>query len=490
MLDHSSDTDQSRAIQVAVIGAAVAFIGIRLLKVHLIGGGFDSSMIANVLWRLAHGFDSQSAMTGAHYVATHASPILVPFLPIFRWVPQMGMPAMYTAQAASVVLVGWAGYLVARHVDLPPRTQQWLLAALLVSPAAMLATQFEFNETTLGLGPLAMVLALSVRGDRAAAILPWLLVALSCRLEMAAAVLLGGLVVWSIGRTRQARTIVALSVPAVGAYAVWLASNPFRAISIEAHFAHLGATPREVVATAFEEPWRLLEPIINPILLVSLLFWLLPFGVLAPLRRARWLLVALPTAAIPVFGVWEPADALIAHYWYPLLAAGTVATPLAVVASDWLNSRLRFWLAAGVVTGWFLLTPFLAFVGDAPAIGAAERAMVGAVRELDPFFASVPAPLSHMLVDTPLLAPYPRPFSCAEEALGPYLAPATPPDVIVIPLAWESLDTAEAHGLDKLLSAYELLMSSDDYQAWRVVDLVEAKDLYLPCSEDTFTPAR
>ena len=482
------DTVNHTGLALAFVLAAVAFLGARWAKMHFLGGGFDSSTIANVAWRLAHGFDSQTAMTGGHYLATHASPVMLPVVAIFRFSATAGMAAMFVAQAASILLAGWAGVLMSRHVGLSQRATLWLVGALFLSPTAWLATQFEFNETTLGVGPLAMTLALAIRGDSPRTTTLWAVLAASCRLELAATVVIAGIVIWSIGRRRHAVWILSASSPILLGYLVWLMAAPYPAVSIEAHFGHLGKSAIEVLGSAAANPLRALEPMLTPILLVSILFWLLPFGVVGPIVRLRWLSVLLPTTAVAVFGSWEPADAPIAHYWYGFIAIGVVMTPLAISDSKWFRERYRFLTGAGVVVGWVLMAPFLGAFRQSPVIGPDERELVRAVEDRPPTFVSAPGPLTSMLVDTPGLAPFPRPFSCATDALGPYLAPSGPPDVVIIPILWDQLDGEEGAALTQLLGAYEVVAATDQYVAWRVVDGARAASLYRPCSRST-TPS-
>ena len=475
---------------VAIVALACMYLLVRWLRMLSLGGGFDSTLLGNVLWRLANGLNSQTALTGGHYVSTHASPILALFVPIFRASPELGMPMVFAAQTASVALVGWAGYLVGGHKGLTVSTRRWLLAALFASPAAWLATQHQVNETTLGIGPLAMAMALSLRGDRLRRLVPWAILAASCRMEMAAAVLVAGMVVWSFGRPRQGRTMVLMSVAFLAGYVSWLFLNPYETESLAAHFAHLGSTPTEVVAAIVARPWAVVEPIFSRTLIAPIMLWLLPFGLVAPLFRPRWLTVALPTAAVAILGVWPAADNPIAHYWYAFLAAGAMATPIAISANEWLRSRLRVLLVAGVMLGWVIISPLYSFFVPAFTLDSSDRSLAQTIGDLGPGFVSAPGALSFWLIDRPLLALFPRPFRCDEEAIGPYRAPDIPPEVIIMPNdALDLLDDETSSRLDALLASYERVARSENYEAWQVVDADRAAIDYVPCSSSTFTPS-
>lgn len=477
--------DRRTALSIVLIGAMHLLV--RWVRLRSVGGGFDSSLLGNVLWRLAHGFDSQTAMTGGHYLSTHASPVLGLFLPVFRFIPEYGMPLIYMVQVASVMLVAWAGYLVGRHVGLSTSSLRWLVGFTLLSSTGWIATQHQVNETTFGLGPLAMALALSVRGDRPRNVLIWAGLAASCRIELAAAVLVGGIVAWASGRRSQGRAIVGLSAVLLLGYLTWLFLNPYETESIAAHFAHLGATPREVAATVASRPWAVFEPVFSAAPFVAVLFWLLPFGAVGPMFQAKWLLVALPGAAIAILGVWAPADIPIEHYWYSFLAAGAIATPLALARSAWLKERQRFFLVAGGLAGWLLLSPFLWFFFPSSGLTSTDRRLMEVVRELDSKFITVPASLSQGFIERPWVALFPRPFLCHESIYGPYTAPNRPPDIVVMPRdALDRFDIETADRFQRIMRSYALVTESEHFEAWQLADPTSVPYDDAPCSEVTF----
>lgn len=476
-----------RVVAASVVGGvAVLYCVLRVTKHLSFGDGFDSTLLGNVMWRLSNGFDSQTAMTGGHYLSTHASLIVVPFLAVFRLAPEFGLMTIYAAQAASVALVGWSAHLLSIHLGISSKLRWVILAATLAAPGAFLASQFEVNETTLGLGPLAMAIVLAITGNRVSKVAPWLFIAASARIELAAAVLVAAGVLWSIDRRGTARLFAATGLTFLLAYGLWLGLNPYPTESIAAHFAHLGAGPGEVLATAVRRPLAVLEPLLELQLLASLFFWLLPFGVVAPLLSAKWLWVALPTTGVALFGVWPQADAFVHHYWYSLLVAGAVATPLAVARSEWLSNRFAVLSIAGLLVGWVIVAPAV----DLTEMLLPDRAdqvglqrVVDTVRDLDPDYLSISTGLASRLVDRPLLAPFPRPFVCAEEQVGPYTAPDSPPDVIAFPAGvFELLGPETAADLRILLESYRLVEATGGHEIWQVDDLIGAQRAYVPCS--------
>ena len=471
-------------VVLVVFGVALAIL--RVYRYLNLGDSFDTGLLANVLWRVAHGLDSRSAMTGGYYVSTHASGIVAMFLPAYRWAPTAAMPAMLVAQVASVMLVAWAARLIAEALGLPPRIQ--LLAALVIalSPAAFLASQFEIHETTLGLGPLAMSIALSIRRDSKFAIAIWALLASASRIEMAFTVLLVGAIIWSY---KEFRNWVVLSIGfiAVSLYLVWLFSNPYQTESIAAHFSYLGSTPREVLVTATLHPWRLLGPLASSQMWISILFWLLPFGLVVPLLSPRWLVAALPSAGVAIFGVWAKADYFIHHYWYIFLVVGTCALLFTARSRPAVVRRLPMLLGAGLVASWILMAPLMGFFGPHGDPAAGE--VIAEVRRDDPGYVSAPMSMVALLANRPLVSPFPRPFECAD-SIGPYTAPDRPPDELIIAAGGrDELATSARRAFDRLLKQYTLIRRTGQFEVWRLVDAVAARSAYVPCSSATFVPS-
>ena len=475
-----------RSLPWALAGFGAAQAGLRVFRYLNLSDGFDTGLLENVLWRIAHGLSTQTAMTGGYYVSTHASGIVAMFLPLFRWWPTYAMPFMLVVQTASVILVAWAGYLAATALGLSQRIRLLIPLAVALSPGAFLATQLEIHETTLGIGALAMAITLSIRRAPAWAIGFWAVLAAACRIEMAVAVLLAGLVVWSYRSYRNA-VLVTVGVLSVAVYLWWLFSNPYQTESIAAHFSYLGSSPREVILSVLASPWKLFEPLGAEQMWLSVLFWLLPFGLFVPLMSPRWLVITLPSAGVAIFGVWEPADYFIHHYWYIFLVVGVFATTGAIASHAWLAARFPLFVSAGLILGWALLAPALGFFVPPKGAGEALR-LLPVLRTEGAQYVSAPVNLVPRIADRPLVAPFPRPFDCSYYR-GPYRAPDVPPDVIVVPRGGVTRlgGQVEVH-LRELLQSYDLVAHTTSLSVWKVRDRVGADSAYVPCSPETFSP--
>lgn len=476
---------ERRAIAVlAVVGVLTA--AVRIARFYAFTAGFDTALLGNVAWRLAHGLDTQTALTGGTYFSTHLSLILFAFAPLFRLSTDLGLVGMMLLQVGSLLMIAWSIYRLALHLGMPSRESLLLLLAVVLSPGAMLLTQLELHETTLGLGFLSLMLVGSIRGSAPWKIAVLATLAAACRLELAAAVLVAGLVL-ATKKTRQAWLVVAIGGVATSGYLAWLFLNPYEAESVAAHFAHLGGSPQEVVTSALRQPGLLLEPLFNAHIAISTLFWLLPLGVVPTLRSPRWLLVSLPTVGVALFGVWPLADYFVHHYWYSLLVGGGIAGTYGFATSTRLRRSLRRWLVAGMTVGWIVVIPVLPLL--VPGAIDDQRVVRRLVADLNPRSLSAPTSIASRLADRPVVMPFPRPFHCLAEEIGPYRAPSAPPEVIVVDLdRMVDLQPEERVGLDRLLDSYRLIGGTDRYQVWQFEDDVVAADSYRPCSTTTTDP--
>jgi len=472
----------------------VVLVVFRMRRHVLFGDGFDAAVIGNVLWRMSNLLDTRTAMTGGHYLSTHASLIVLPFLPVFRFAPSLGLPLIYVAQQASLLLVPVAVNQLSGHFGFDRRTRTALVAALCLSPGLFIAGQLDINEPTLAVGPLAMGVSAALRDRPLRTVGAWFAVAAAARTEVAVAVVVVGVLLGSVGGKRQAaRWVVGIGSVASLVWLAWLLLNPLPATpeSIAAHFGHLGETPLEVLGTAVSNPLRALRPIADPTWVAAAFFWLLPFGVLPALRSPWWLLGAAPLAGVAVAGVWKPADSYFAHYWYPLLAVGAVAAVDGLGRSSWLRERTATLLGAGVVSAWAIVvaTGILPLLVP-PGLGVGEAAAaVRMVRESGASYVSVPENLATRLVDVPVLTPFPRPFRCVEEGVGPYTAPSVPPEIIVADRAvMGELREDPAAPLEPLLAAYEAVDDEGELGVWALRDAERAARAYRPCSESVFSP--
>lgn len=462
----------TRTVVLVIVVVAMVHAGIKLYGHFRFGTGFDSALYGNVSWRLANGFDDVSSLTGFPYLPSHISGVLFLFLPVFRWWPGWGLPVVFVAQAMSVGLIGWAVWTLSGFFELDRAIRWILLAGTLLSPGALLATRLEINEPTLMLGALAMAISTGLRAVPLSRMWWWVVLAASGRIEMAAATLVVGLLLL-IGRRRASGALTfAVGGAVLGATLLYLFAGSGDAPSVAAHFAHLGASPGEIFRTVVTRPLALFEPLGSYIMWISFVFWLLPFGLIVPLIGWRWLLPALPLAAIAVLGVWPYADAFIQHYWYGFLVGGSMATIYALHRRPRLRSHYPALGLAGLGGAWLMMAPLISGLGlsgspDTPAL----REMVVYLGVLPRDGMTVPLAAAPHLVGRPDLQFFPRPFGCADLQIGPY----RPPDALprFVALAGLSLDPsspderfATVSGL--IIEHYELVAVPADFQLWEL----------------------
>ncbi len=263
----------------------------------------------------------------------------------------------------------------------------------------------------------------------------WPVLAAGCRIEMAAATVVAGLLL--AGRSGSRRTGVFTTLVGLAglSFSIWFVVRAgTEAASVAAHFSHLGSTAGEVIGTALTDPITALRPLTEPVMLSSIVLWLLPLGVVIPLIGWRYLLVALPMAGVAILGVWEPADQYPHHYWYGFLVAAPVAAAAALSRKP---ERLRLLTLTGVVgiaIGWAGLVaaaPVLRPFGQ-PDPGP-MRQMVAYMSGRDSASVSVESNVLPHLVARIGLYDFPRPFLCSEESIGPFAWFGEAPEFVLIP---------------------------------------------------------
>jgi hypothetical protein len=318
-------------------------------------------------------------------------------------------------------------------LEIEPGARWILLVGTLLSPGALLATRLEVNEPTLALGALAMTIAASLRNLPMSRMWWWPVLAAAGRIEMAAATLLVGLVMlWS--KRRSTGLVVSLAgALALGLTLTYLFHATGETASLSAHFAHLGSSPGEILNTVLVSPLSLLEPLTSREMWASVVFWLLPFGLLFPLGGLRWLVAALPLAGVAIFGVWPGADFYIHHYWYAFLVGGSMATAYALHRRAALIPYFRVLAVAGLLGSWAILAPAASGLRLGGTTRASDlRDVVALVRTLPEDGVSVPLPAAPHLVGRSDVMFFPRPFGCADIDIGPYREPAGLPRYLIV----------------------------------------------------------
>ena len=431
----SNGLTTSRFEKLVLFSAVAVLAGIKLLAHFRFGTSFDSALLGNVAWRLGNGLDSVSTLTGFQYFATHASLVIFPMALVFKLWPGAGVPVAYLWQTASVGLTGLGVLKAASAFGLSSPARRLLLLLTMLSPGAFLATRLDVHEPTLGLGFLAMTLGAGLGAAPLKRMWWWPVLAAGCRIEMAAATVVAGLLLASKPGSRRSGVFTTFMGLAGLSFSIWFVLRAgTEAASVAAHFSHLGSTPTEVIGNALTDPIALLRPLTEPVMLSSIVLWLLPLGVVVPLIGWRYLLVALPMAGVAILGVWAPADQYPHHYWYGFLVAAPVA---AAAALSHKPERLRLLTLTGVVgiaIGWAGLVaaaPVLRPFGQ-PDPGP-MRQMVAYMSGHDSASVSVESNVLPHLVARIGLYDFPRPFLCSEESIGPFAWSGEPPEFVLIP---------------------------------------------------------
>ena len=395
---------------------------------------FDSGVIDNVLWKFSHGLGDVSAINGTHLFADHFSPIWILALPLYWFLPSAALPALLVAQAASAALGGWATWLVTEHFKLDRLVAWVLLAAVLAGPGFFFVYASELHATGLALGPLAMAIAYGLRGGRFGSFAVWATLAALARPEMAAAVAITGLLLRRSERPRHARFALWVGGTLAVIGTLWTLLTPLGGASFSGHLGHLGNTPFEVMRTAITQPWKLLEPVAQPWAWLSIAFWMGTFGVLAPWRGRRWLLVALPLLIVPLVGVWPPADPYWEHYWHIMIVAGMVAAAEGLASDGSVAREFVKVTPMAIVALWAVAIVLLARPYPVPVPRAdheAARQALQTVSELKEDSVSVPAWLLPHLSHRDEVMPFPLPFDCPSGPVAGYRAPERLPDTVI-----------------------------------------------------------
>lgn len=442
---------------------------------------FDTGVFANVLWRLAHGYDDVSALTGVHHFADHPSGLVLGLVPMARVAGDLIVPLLLVLQAMSVGLVGWATWRIASVFDLSAHLRWLLLAAALIGPGAYFAAVGEFHESGLALGPLAMTIAGGLEERQTRLYWIWPLLAALARVELALAILILGLVLWRLGRRRPANGVVWIGATVSLLLVGWLVFNPWEGASVSGHLGHLGSSPGEALGAAIRTPGVALEPLLNTVMIGALAFWLLQFGILAPLRGAAFLLPALPLIAIPILGSWPPADPWYEHYWHVLLPLLPAASAYGMTKNDRARRLSPALIGFGIILTWVFLGPFSSATPDFLRIQplrpdvASEQQVVETVPGSS---ISAPGQLVPHLADRESIHWFPLPFVCSEAArntIPGYRSPTSPPEVVIEEPESPMTDD-EREQLDLMLvTGYYPRQEIGPFVVWDLVDVEASK---------------
>lgn len=482
-LPQSVPRSTDRILLVTTLVAAVAFSSLAVMKVASVQYGFDTAVVSNVLWRLAHGHDSVSALTGYAHLADHPSIMLLLLVPVAAVAGPWLVQCLVVLQAMSVASIAWSVWRYARARGLGTVESTALYAVTLLGLGSWFAATGEFHLVDVALGPTAAVFANWELGNRRRALV-WAVVAASSRVEMALAVVLLGLLLRGKGDRRPTELVGVGGAVGVAILLVGALAGP-GGVSVAAHLGHLGPTPAEVLSTLVHRPVSVLEPLGSSIMWASLFIWLAAFGFLPVLGGFRWLLPAVPMLAIPILGSWRYADAYYEHYWHVLVVFGAIASVSGLLKLNLSAAGSAVLVVVPAALMWMMFGPLNANLPrDWRAVPMAPdgNLKILASRIGRDSAVSVPMALTAYLSLRQEVTFFPRPFSCTDTeewlpSLGISESGVAPTEVISDSELLESDDPVWS----ALLGAYVEVEVSGTYGLWQVEDSEAAAAMMVTC---------
>jgi uncharacterized membrane protein len=427
---------------------------------------FDAGIFDNVLWRLGNGYNDVSDLTGSHHFSDHMSLLMLLAVPVYALVPQLGLPLLIVAQAASVALVALATWLLADHVGLDTRVQRAALLVTTIGAGAYNAATIDIHEVGLAVGPLAMTAVLALRGSRTRTYWIWPALAAAARVDIAVSVVIIGML---LRKDRPAHGRIAAAIGGIASVlmTIWLFVNPWDGTSFAFHFAHLDIeSASQLPGAVLSNPAAALEPLLDPTMWGTIALWLAGFMIFVPLYAAKWILPAIPTVIIPVFGSWPQADKSHLHYWHVLLPMLAVTMVLGLARSaPAVRERAVHLAAVSVMLTWVFMPIFK------PSFGqdlTDERAAVAYIEARVEASVAVPPNLVPHVSHRASVFELPTPFACPTLPIASFLGPDHPPDLVAIPanVLERPATPAAAAVAEALVGHYERVAVFGNLEVW------------------------
>lgn len=333
-----------------------------IIRKHELGRmGYDVALIHQAVWNTAHGrflethaYDFTNSLLG-----TDSFFMAAWLAPLYRLLPSVY--TLYAAQIAIVALGALPLYLLAK--DRLGRVPGLAAAALyLLYTPVEYGSLYEIRFRIMGMAWLAFIL-LFVERRRYWALLPFIVLALSCRLDTTVAVFMAGL--YALLRRRPWYYGVTLMAAGLGWYLA-MTQGIIPALSTRdsymflEHYGHLGSTPIEVLLSPFTRPLVVVQTVFQPGKIQYLLQLGAPFLFLFVFCPPA-LLPALPLLALNLLSTRANQFDVYHHYQgmvTPFLLAGTILT------WEWLShwegpAWLRAWRVQALANRVRLITLFL-----------------------------------------------------------------------------------------------------------------------------------
>lgn len=313
------------ALPALVAGYALFYSVLSLLRFETFHAQIDMSYYLRLVWGLGHGHYDLPLVQAPHVLGLHLEPVLLP-LALLSALGVPVAPVLLVLQAAAVALLAWPAYRLARrHLPAPGGAEGAALPAALLAllyPTVTVATLHDFHPVTLALAPLLGVIDALDEGARRRAL--WLgAVALGCREDIALQLALlcaveAPRLQGPGGARRRCMLLAAGLLGYFAAYVFWLQPRFLPAAgSYGLHFQELGGAAarsgRDVALFALRHPLRFLGHLGGGgrLLYPVTLLWPVAF---LPLLAPRYLLAALPVAAINLLSDFPRVRTIEAHY--------------------------------------------------------------------------------------------------------------------------------------------------------------------------------
>lgn len=428
----------------AVAALAYSFLALRRVW-ELKANAFDAAFIDNVLYKVSTGLGDVSGLGGVSHFADHASALLLAAIPLYWVDADVAYQVLLVLQGTSVAMVGLAAWLVADTLGLSRRRKDAVLLFVLASPMAYWAIITELHMTGLSMGLVAMTIAGAYRRWRLSVfwILPFL--ASLARIEIAAAVVVAGLLILRVSRI-HGKVTIAIGASVAALMGLWMIFGPSEVATTSLYFDYLGvASISEVPLAMLRQPRAVLTEVLDPVLLGSAALWLVSVGIVLTARAARWYLVGVPMFLIALFSSPLVADLWYQHYWNLLLVGAAVAVAGSLAVWKFSDSIAIALVVATLAVAWILAGPingpstFKVFYPNAS----------GSEQHAAEIASSAPGALSAM---STLVLPgahrdwlyeFPNPFACRERQFAGFVLAGPPPDVVITRVGWERFVRAE-----------------------------------------------
>ena len=345
-----------RRIGLVVVATAAAYAvvvgALSLLRYESFASDFDHGIFAQYVWLLGHLDEPFNTINLRTLLGDHVEPGIAVLAPLGAL--GIGAPGILVVQALALAATAPLLYLLAREHG----ARGWLAAAPALlwcaSPVVLRPALHDFHPETLV--PVLLVGGcLALAKDRIVWFAATAVLACAMKEDVGLTYAALGLVLLWSGH-RRLGALVAIAAAAWSLVAVYVVLPAFGNAAEEEfgpRFAgDRGDSVSDVVRYSVLHPLSAVDRALTPQDVGVLAMLVLTTGglcVLAP----RWLLVAVPGAALNLLSAYDLQHTIAYHYW--IVPAGAVAVAGAVGASRVGAAGSRTWLRLGAVTGGFLL---------------------------------------------------------------------------------------------------------------------------------------